>query len=287
MTKTRYLIARLLQSFGIERKNKRLADAALEMHLMTDGEELLGGQCWQNITDIEELSVEYWELRRLSDEALELQQKISEAESILLEAQQNRAQIVGTSAGQNQNNQSKREQTYLKFDQLNKKRDSMMTEATVVRRKHDALKLQIQVLEKDPDAADEINTCREKLETVKEKFQHYKAEIDKINTKIKNEQLTLNDIQSEKRDKVHTPSNEVNESFVKISDANRQITHHQAKLGVINDRQAVLHRTVGRYLNQNAKRPDCKKACARHRSLLIQTQLLASSSKLNRALGGR
>jgi len=287
MTKTRYIIARLLQSFGIDRRNKRLADAALEMHLMTDGEELLGGQCWQNIADIEELSVEYWELRRLNDEAAELQQKIAESESVLFEAQQSRAHIAGASADQNQENQSKREQTYLKFDQLNKKRDSMMTEATVVRRQHDALKLQIQVLEKDPAAVDEINTCREKLKAVKEKFQHYKTEIDKVSARMKEEQLKLDDIQSQKREKMITPSGEVNESFVKISEANRQITNYQAELGIINDRQSALHRTLGRYFNLNAKRADCKKACAEHRSLLLQTQLLANSSKLNRALGGR
>ncbi|MFT6382553.1 MAG: hypothetical protein ACJAXZ_004055, partial [Akkermansiaceae bacterium] len=64
MTRTRFSIAALLQSFGVIRKTRRLTDSAFEMHLMQDGEELLGSFCWRNLEEIEDLSMEYWNLRR-------------------------------------------------------------------------------------------------------------------------------------------------------------------------------------------------------------------------------
>ena len=72
MTRTRYMIATFLQYFGVGRKVKRLTDAAFETHLMQDGEEILGAYCWKNIENIEELSMEYWNLRRLEREGFEV-----------------------------------------------------------------------------------------------------------------------------------------------------------------------------------------------------------------------
>ena len=75
MTRTRFGFAVIFQTFGLLRKTKRMTDAAFEAHLMQDGEELLGKYCWKNIENIENLSMEYWNIRRLEREQKEIQEK--------------------------------------------------------------------------------------------------------------------------------------------------------------------------------------------------------------------
>ena len=94
MTRIRFGFAVIFQSFGLLRKTKRMTDAAFETHLMQDGEELLGKYCWKNIESIEDLSMEYWNIRRLEREQKEIHGKIEEAEKILQEAHERRAEAA-------------------------------------------------------------------------------------------------------------------------------------------------------------------------------------------------
>ena len=63
MTPSKFFVARVAQAFGIQRKNRRMSDAATEMHLLRDAETVLGAAVWERVELIEELSVEYWNLQ--------------------------------------------------------------------------------------------------------------------------------------------------------------------------------------------------------------------------------
>ena len=97
MTSGRYLIASFLQHFGVRRKSKRMTDAAFETHLMQDGEEILGAYCWEKIEHIEELSMQYWSLRRLKLAGKSILSQIKDAEKILALSQTQRASEVDRS----------------------------------------------------------------------------------------------------------------------------------------------------------------------------------------------
>ena len=68
MTPTSYYIASIARSFGFQRRNKRLSDASTEMGLLREAEFQLGQHLWEKIEPIEDLSVEYWNLRKLTVE---------------------------------------------------------------------------------------------------------------------------------------------------------------------------------------------------------------------------
>jgi hypothetical protein len=69
MTSSRYLVARVAQAFGYVRRAQRMADAASEMHLLREAEAQLGAAIWEKVENIEALSVEYWNLRKLVKES--------------------------------------------------------------------------------------------------------------------------------------------------------------------------------------------------------------------------
>ena len=83
MTPSRYYVARLAQAFGFFRKNQRMADAASEMHLLREAEAQLGMAIWEKVEHIEELSVEYWNLRKFVKEREIVRNKLSECQARL------------------------------------------------------------------------------------------------------------------------------------------------------------------------------------------------------------
>ena len=91
MTSSRYLIARLAQTFGYFRRNQRMGDAASEMHLLREAEAQLGFAIWEKVEDIEELSVEYWNLRKFIKEKELIRKKIESCQVRLDKAHEERA----------------------------------------------------------------------------------------------------------------------------------------------------------------------------------------------------
>ena len=76
MTTSRYLIARIGLAFGIQRRQRRMAEAASETHLLREAEQILGERIWENVEAVEELGIEYWNLRRLYAERERLRKEI-------------------------------------------------------------------------------------------------------------------------------------------------------------------------------------------------------------------
>lgn len=285
MTRTRFSIAALLQSFGVVRKTRRLTDAAFEMHLMQDGEELLGSFCWQNLEELEDLSVEYWNLRRLDREEQTLIKKLSDAENTLTSAQAKRADLVDRSKDIGQDLFQKREDLFEKIEELSVERDEVMTGATATKRKHSALKMKAEVLKEEGEANKEkVEQCRVELKELKEKFIASKSLLTESNERISAQEEKLVELQVKIDEKLEGSKGEATQSFAQISEANRDITNYRAELGLLNGEQGAVFREIGRFLNLNATRADCRKACKGHRGLLEQTRLLYQSIQWNRRL---
>lgn len=288
MTRTRYAIAILLQSFGVVRKNRRMTDAAYELKLMQDGEEILGAFCWRSIEEIEELSMEYWNLRKLEREEESILEKVNEAEKTLSDAQNERANLVDRSKDIGQELFQKRESLFEKIEEFNVERDELMLEAQQTKRKHSALKMKAKVLKEEEEKDQEkIDDCRRSLAELRASFTESKERLVEINDEVDALEEELSGLQEEIDKKLKGSKGEATEAFAQISKANRDITKYQAELGLLQEEQAKLYREVGRFLNFNSNRPDCKAACKGHRGILEQTRLLSQSVNWNRALVDR
>ena len=262
-----------------------MTDAAFEMHLMQDGEQILGAYCWRNIEHIEELSMEYWNLRRLEREEANLLSKVKEAEKTLADAQKQRASYLDHSKSQDEDYLDRRNTLLESIEEINRERDSLMAEAIRTKKKHSALKMKVKVLKAEGlNEGAEIRKTREELASLRETFTADRKRLNALNEKSTYLEDRLDRIQGEINLKINGSKNESTEAFSRISKANRDITKHKAELGVLQEKQGVLFREVGRFLNVNPKRKDCGKACREHRGILEQTRLLFQSIELNRKL---
>lgn len=287
MTQGRYIIASLLQHFGVRRKSKRMTDAAFETHLMQDGEEILGAYCWENIEHIEELSMQYWSLRRLKRSEEGLLAEIKEAEKILAEGQKDRASEVDRSKILGEAFLDERTTLFESIEEVNKDRDIIIAEAAQTKRRHSALKMKVKVLqEEELQESSEIQNARKELAVLRETFANDKNRLDIIDAQSAQLKYQLGQIQG-KIDLESDSMSGTSEVFSRISKANRDITKIRADLGLIQEEQAILFHDVGRFLNINSTRIDCREACQGHGGIQEQTRLLQQSIDLNQKLVDR
>ncbi|MDG2399566.1 MAG: hypothetical protein P8M04_03240 [Akkermansiaceae bacterium] len=287
MTQGRYIIASLLQHFGVRRKSKRMTDAAFETHLMQDGEEILGAYCWENIEHIEELSMQYWSLRRLKRSEEGLLAEIKEAEKILAEGQKDRASEVDRSKILGEAFLDERTTLFESIEEVNKDRDIIIAEAAQTKRRHSALKMKVKVLqEEELQESSEIQNARKELAVLRETFANDKNRLDIIDAQSAQLKYQLGQIQG-KIDLESDSMSGTSEVFSRISKANRGITKIRADLGIIQEEQAILFHDVGRFLNINSTRIDCREACQGHGGIQEQTRLLQQSIDLNQKLVDR
>ncbi|MFT6864762.1 MAG: putative nucleic acid-binding Zn-ribbon protein [Akkermansiaceae bacterium] len=285
MTRTRYTIASFLQYFGVGRKVKRLTDASFEMHLMQDGEEILGAYCWRNIEDIEELSMEYWNIRRLEREGKVIIDKVREAEEVLSGAQMERSGFLDRTKDTGQELLNERESVFDQIEKLNRDRDDLMASAIQTKRKYSALKMKAKVLKEEGlDDKVGIHKCREDLAKLKGDFTSEKEGLSEINSRISTLEKTLEAVQAKINNELEGSKGEAVEAFTRISRSNRDIATLKAELGLVQDEQAALFRDIGRFLNINSTRSDCRMACREHRGVQEQTRLLYRSVEMNRKL---
>ncbi|MGC6459615.1 MAG: hypothetical protein ACON4R_14770 [Akkermansiaceae bacterium] len=288
MTRSRYIVATILRNFGLVRKTKRLTDAAYEMHLMQDGEEILGALCWPKTEAIDDLSLHYWNLRRLGKEKEEIIERLQEAEEILTKAQKQKTDVLVSSNERKSPFAEKKEEYAITLKQLIAEHDSLMNKALATRRRHSAFKMKLQVMKNEPGGNDTaIKECLQNLASLRKTFMEEKEALEEAKGRIAKIRGELGKLEKGTGSTIKRSEARISEAYSRISQANKDITKHRAKLSALQEEQAALYRVVGHFLSLNANRKDCRKACRKHRDILRQVQLLLASIKWNQRLVGR
>lgn len=279
------MIARLLLSFGLHRKNKRLSEAADEMHLLRMAEEILGEDVWEQAEEIEALSVEYWNLRKLTIQRDKLQELAAQAGAVLDTSHEERNAIL------NQTNQAclalekKRDALISNSESLIAERDKIIAQAQQIRRKFDASRTKVQVLSGEAGTAEIIKLERSKLAGYKVDFAALKAQRDEVGERIHvlDEKIRrIEEAIAEDRKKLRV---EASSAYQSIGKANRDMSKLTADIGLIDLEMKEHHCEIGRYVSNHAgSDPVCTKICKDHAHLVAQMQSLRSSIALNHKL---
>lgn len=288
MTRLRYLTWRFGQAFGISFTGRHASRAAGEQHLLREAEEVLGRLTWTEIEDVEELSVEYWNLRKLSNEYNELASWISEANSTLQQSHDQRASLLDMVTDSTKDLVTEREQCIEETERLGAERDSVLEEARSVKRRHDGIKAKLEVLaaeeQQNPsvieESKNELRQLKKYFLELRDRRDSLAKKIDSLDTEI--EQLGV---------KIETRRNEMRDeafgSYQNIGKANRDLSQSRAKLGVLENKMVALFAEIGRYISTYSKHPSVHSIAHTHRRLIAQMHALRMSIHLNNLLSGR
>jgi len=289
MTPTKFFVARVAQAFGLHRKTKRMSDAANEMHLLRDAETVLGSAVWERVEKIEELSVEYWNLRRLMRERDDIREKVAACNERLEVVHEERTTLLSSRSEPQQQLMQERQEIMAKLQQLAEARDEVVGRARNVRRTYDGLKMKLEVLSKEsPDNSSELAGVREKLEELKSKFVELKQQRAKVAEDLEKADLELDEMDTRLAGHRQQRREQASGAFQLIGEANRELSSHRAELGLIETQIIQLYSEVGRYISRNRYRlPACAEAAKDHRAMVDIMRSLRASVSMNHRLAGQ
>ena len=289
MTPAKFFVARVAQAFGIHRKTKRMSDAANEMHLLRDAETVLGAAVWEHVEKIEELSVEYWNLRRLVKEREEIRAKVAACHEQLEIAHSERASLLNLQSEPQQDLLAERQVIMNRLENLARERDQVVASAREVRRTYDGLKMKLEVLSKEgSDDGAELAGVREKIEGMKSRFAELKRQRAEVADAIVKGDAELDVMDEKLAEQRQLRREQASGAFQIIGEANREISTHRAELGLIETQISQLYSEVGRYISRNRHRnPACAEASKDHRAMIEIMRCLRSSVSMNHRLSGQ
>ena len=287
MTPPRYYLARFAQTFGYQRKNQRMGDAASEMHLLREAEAQLGFSIWEKIEKIEELSVEYWNLRKLTQEREIIQKNLTLYQGRLEQAHEERSSVLNRTPVIHQTLADHRITLLQSLEDFAKKRDQIVAEAREVRRSYDGMKTKLEVISMNAPNDHEIAGINVRLGELKEKFAKLKQQRIDIGNDIEAKDNQLDVLDQELDEKKKALRTHASEAFQIIGDGNKEIAILRAEFGVLESQMRQLYAEIGRYVSRNAQHdPACGKAAASHRGLIDIMKAIRLSIALNHRLAG-
>lgn len=286
MTTTRYIFARIVQAFGVNRRQRRMAEAASEMHLLREAEQVLGQSVWERVEEVEELGVEYWNLRKLIRERDEIRAKLDEAESILADAHEQRSTLLGAKSGPQQELEEHRAELLADLEKLAKDRDSVIQQAREIRRIYDGLKMKLEALQRE-GSSEAIDKTRGRMLELKNRFTELKQDRDRIAAMIAEGDTEVDAIDTQLTEERQKHRAEASVAFQQIGQANRDISSHKAQLGLIDTQMRQLFSEIGRHVSRNAFVSDqCRSAAKGHIPMIDVMRALRKSVAMNHRLAG-
>ena len=291
MTTSRYLVARVAMAFGYVRRAQRMGDAASEMHLLREAEAQLGAAIWQKVENIEALSVEYWNLRKLVKERDDVGLRLTKCQEKLTKAHDERAEILNNVPEINQQLLDKRMQLLTELEALAHQRDQVVSDAREVRRSHVGLKMKLEVLTSEagevPLVEKEIAKVKARLIELREKFNRLKEERIRIGLLIEEMDLKVDEVDSQLKEEKKQRREHASQAFHAIGEGNKEISILRAESGLIDTQMRQLFAEIGRYVSRNTRRdPACAAAASAHHGLVEVMRALRRSIALNHRLAG-
>lgn len=291
MTSSRYFVARVGQAFGYFRKNQRMADAASEMHLLREAEAQLGTLIWEKVEGIDQLSVEYWNLRKFIKEKNEIDQKLAESQALLDKVHEERATTLNQTPENQQQHMDRRIELLIELEGLAKERDQVVGEAREIRRAYEGMKMKLEVLTQEYDHTlanhEQIEQVKAQLAELKAKFAELKEKRIKIAAAIETGDAEVDEVDQillvQKRERIEHAS----EAFQLISESNKEISTMRAESGLLDTQMRQLYAEIGRYVSRNTQTdPNCAAAAGAHQGLIDIMRALRRSIALNHRLAG-
>ena len=287
MTTARYLIARVAQSFGITRRAQRMSEAAFETHLLRDAEQYLGVQLWEETEHVEELSVEYWNLRKLRREREELEARLAEAEKTLASAHEERAALLNQTTEAQQELEARRLELLTELEGIARERDQVVALAKEVRRIYDGLKMKVAVLseEQGEHVAPETGKAKARMRELHHDFELLKQRREEVGRRLEQGDARLREVEAQLGERRKVRREEAAKTFQIIGQANRDISNFRAQIGLIETREQQLYGEIGRHVSRNVRtNPHLAPIYRSHQSLIDVMAALRRSIAMNRRL---
>ncbi|MDP0490903.1 MAG: hypothetical protein Q7Q71_07640 [Verrucomicrobiota bacterium JB023] len=284
MTRTGYIFARLFTSFGIARTDTYRGNAAFESHLLHEAEEILGNLAWKETEQLEDISADYWQLRKLGQkhDALE-----KESESLIeqIEASQEaRSNAIEEVSDKTRDQVQRRDQVAEQLERSRREEEEILRQGRSVKRTHQGLKAKLEVLQAESTDEQSLKQTKEQLKELRQKFDGIKKRREEIQARLIELDTELKELSELINKENQLVREKAENDFSNIGKANKQLTTIKSEMGSISQDANELFTGIGQYLITNQKDPEVKAIIAPHRKFVDLINALRASIDRNQRL---
>jgi len=289
MTKAKYRVANFLKKFGIQKKQKRLNDAAVEIQLLRQAEDILGRSVWQNIEGIDKYKVNYWNLKKMHLKKEEITEKIEEIEFQISHLKRKKeVQFEQT----NNDGEHDLQLMYTKQNdrvQLLKQEQGEITKiAGNIRRLHDGTVLKLQTLKAEGASEAQLQNEEKNLIKLKQKFTDLKDKKIERDKKLVHQIAILKKIEKSINARKSNYRNEATENYEVIGKANKALSAYRSQLGLLEGKLIEHYAEIGNHISkEHFTNSQCREATKEKADLCKIIKAIRLSIDYNYELSGR
>ena len=261
MNNRQYIIANFLKKFGIVRKQRRLQDAATELQLLKEAEEILGRNVWQNLKDLEYYKVNYWGINKLLQERENYTDKIIEIKSKIEAIKQNQETRFKEVNNPGQNIEEIHDKQKIIVEKIQSEQQDISNIATNIKRSYDGVVAKLEAIQSGEPTDAEINAEQSKLEQLKKKFADLKEKKLLSDTRLAKQNAVLAKITDSLKSSKNTYKDNAAGNYEVMAKANKAISAYRSKIGLLDNQIITHYGEIGRNISKEAFSDDeCRKA---------------------------
>jgi len=288
MTNRQFIIANFLKKIGIQRKQRRLQDAATELQLLKEAEEILGRNVWTQVKNLEHYKVNYWEINKLLQERTEFTEKITEIKNKLENIKQNQETRFKEANNTDINIDEMHEKQQLVVNKIKSEQEDISNVAANIKRSYDGAISKLKALGSDSSNEAEIEAEKKKIEQLKNRFTALKDKKANSDKKLAKQSAILNKISDSLQNSKSTYKDNAVDNYEVMGKANQAISAYRAKIGLLDNKIIEHYNQIGKNISKECfSDNDCKKAVKGKYNLCKIMRSLRQSIDFNHTLADR
>ncbi len=251
MTKGKYQIAKFLKKFGIQKKQKRLNDAAVEIQLLRQAEDILGRSVWKNIEGIDKYKVNYWNLKKMLLKKDEIAEKTEEIELQITHLKKKKeVQFEQTNNDGEHDLQMMYTKQNDRVTQIKEELEGITKIAGNIRRLHDGTVLKLQTLKAEGADIAKLQNEENNLIKLKQKFTDLKDKKIERDQKLAHQIAILKKIEKSINAKKSNYRDEATENYEVIGKANKALSAYRSQLGLLDGKLIEHYAEIGNHISK-------------------------------------
>ncbi|MEE2808133.1 MAG: hypothetical protein VYB73_02380 [Verrucomicrobiota bacterium] len=283
MTLIGFTVRRLLKSIGLCNKQNHDIIASRLVHLLSEKEETLGSNAWENTNEIVQLSKKYWELKELFHEQENLEMEANdirnrndhlthETDELTVKSE---SSMLAATNGKNALIQ--------KSIELNNEIKSQEIHCETKKNEFIALSMNL----KESKDEGEVLDTQKNIEHLKDAYTQGRQEIGKLKLQIKENDLKVERTEEKLKDLKIKTRNQISAAMNKVTKSAKLVADYSAKIGAIESAKKGIYMEIGSFLsaNENTNNPKIIGVLDKNKLILDQIKGLKKSIKFHRVLG--
>ncbi|MFT4551071.1 MAG: DNA repair exonuclease SbcCD ATPase subunit [Verrucomicrobiales bacterium] len=284
-----FAIRRVARSFGIKNEMNRRMAITRELQLLAEAEAILGRIACTDSENIEEIAEEFYQVRDLEAEAVELRKEIRH-----LEIENDRLLVQQEKLEENLENQIG-ELTRGKSGQMQRtialmnEIENLKLDAEITRKKYSGMKLRLKSLIDSDAPEEELELARQNLIRLKAEYSAETKQIVGKQADVRNTEQAITDLENKVTNLREDARARITSLMNDVGKSSNLVARYGAKLGSIEKNIGDLTYSVGSFLSNNSDNPtaEIKTVIHKHRAIISRLNSLKASINFNRILSGQ